>query len=97
MAQQGIDSDRGETTNADAGFPFVPVIISAVVLLALGALLLNLAISGSLPTGLGLGDSLSGTMVAGVDLDLIRGIIIVVILAVIAVGAFMALRNSRSD
>lgn len=98
MAQQGrIDSDHGETTDENAGFPFVPVIISAVVLLALGALLLNLAISGSLPTGFGLGDGLGETMVAGVDLDLVRGTIIVIILAVIAVGAFMALRNNQSN
>lgn len=95
MAQHSsIDRDN-EVAEESGGFPYIPVIVSAVVLIALGALLLNLAISGSLPTGFGLGDGLSETVVAGVDLDLIRGIIIVVILAVIAVGAFAALRKQQ--
>jgi hypothetical protein len=35
-------------------------------------------------------------MVAGVDLDIARGVIIVIVLALIAVGSFMALRNKKS-
>jgi hypothetical protein len=34
-------------------------------------------------------------MEAGVDLDSVRGIVIVIVLAVIAVGSFMVLRNNK--
>ena len=94
MAEQS--SEHNETTEAEGGFPYVAVIISAIVLLALGTFMLNLAIGGSLPTGLGIGDALPANMVGGVDLDLIRGVIVVVVLAVIAVGSYMALRNKNS-
>ena len=67
------------------GFPLAAVIISAVILLALGTLLLNLAVSGSLPTGLGLGAGLP---------DLVRGLIISLILLVIAVIAYRTLRKT---
>lgn len=97
MAQHSsIDHDSENSSQKGGSFPYVPVIVSAVVLIALGAFLLNLAVSGSLPTGFGLGDALPANMVAGVDLDIVRGIIIVIVLAVIAVGSFMALRNQKS-
>jgi hypothetical protein len=97
MAQHSsIDHDSDQATDKSGAFPFVPVIISAVILLALGAFLLNLAVSGGLPTGFGVGDGLPASMVAGVDLDITRGVIIVIVLALIAVGSFMALRNRKS-
>ena len=96
MAHHGsIDHDSDRAADKSAGFPFVPVIISAVVLLALGAFLVNLGVSGSLPTGFGVGDSLPASMVAGVDLDIVRGIIIVIVLALIAAGSFMVLRKKN--
>jgi hypothetical protein len=96
MAQHSsIDHDSEHAADRNAGFPFLPVIISAIILLAGGAFLLNLGVSGGLPTGFGLGDSLPASMVAGVDLDIVRGIVIVIVLAVIAVGSFMVLRNNK--
>jgi hypothetical protein len=97
MAQHSsIDHDSEHASETSGSFPFVPVIISAVILLALGAFLLNLGVSGGLPTGFGVGDSLPASMVAGVDLDIARGVIIVIVLALIAVGSFMALPNKKS-
>jgi hypothetical protein len=94
MAQHGsIDHDSDRAADKSGTFPFVPVIISAVILLALGAWLLNLGVSGGLPTGFGVGDSLPASMVGGVDLDIVRGIIIVIVLALIAAGSFMVLRK----
>jgi len=96
MAQHSsIDHDSEHATDKGGAFPFIPVIISAVILLALGAFLLNLGVSGGLPTGFGLGDNLPASMVGGVDLDIVRGIIIVIVLALIAAGSFMVLRNKK--
>lgn len=66
------------------GFPYVAVIVSAVILMAIGALLLNMAQAGALPTGLGIGAELP---------DLLRGVVISVILLVIAVAAFAVLKR----
>lgn len=93
--QSSIDHDSDRAADQGGSFPYIPVIISAVVLLAVGAFLLNLGVSGGLPTGFGLGDSLPASTVAGVDLDIVRGIIIVIVLAVIAAGSFMVLRNRK--
>lgn len=90
--QRSVTPDPSEVEEG-AGFPYLAVIISAIVLIAIGAFFLNLAVGGSLPTGFGIGDALPENQVAGVDLDLVRGIIIVVVLAIIAGGAFMTLRK----
>ncbi|HZD10883.1 MAG TPA: hypothetical protein VE553_06030 [Candidatus Binatia bacterium] len=74
-----------DRSGGGGGFPWVAVIVSAVVLIAIGTLLLNLANSGALPTGLGLGANMP---------DLLRGVVISVILLVIAVVAFRVLRRS---
>lgn len=95
MAEQSTVEHDNDVVNEGASFPYVPVIISAVVLIAIGAFFLNLGIGGALPTGFGLGDALPENMVGGVDLDLVRGIIIVVVLAVIAVAAFVMLRGQK--
>ncbi|HSM57912.1 MAG TPA: hypothetical protein VK879_17290 [Candidatus Sulfomarinibacteraceae bacterium] len=66
------------------GFPYVAVIVSAIILMAIGAVLLNMANAGALPTGLGIGAELP---------DLVRGVVISVILAVIAVVAYGVLKR----
>lgn len=66
------------------GFPYVAVIVSAVVLIAIGAWLLNLASAGALPTGLGIGAEMP---------DILRGVVISLILLAIAVVAFVYLRR----
>lgn len=70
----------------DRGFPYVAVIVSALILMAIGALLVNLANAGALPTGLGIGAELP---------DLLRGVVISVILLVIAVVAYGVLKREK--
>lgn len=97
MAQNsGSDHAGQNSSQVGDSFPYGPVIFSAVVLIALGAFILNLAVSGSLPTGFGVGDALPANMVAGVDLDIVRGIIIVIVLAGIALGSLRGLRNQKN-
>ncbi len=76
-----------DTGGGNRGFPWVAVIVSAVVLIVIGTILLNMASAGSLPTGLGIG--------AGMP-DILRGVVISVILAVIAVIAYSVLRRNSS-
>jgi hypothetical protein len=76
-----------DTGGGNRGFPWVAVIVSAVVLMVIGTILLNLANSGALPSGLGIG--------AGMP-DILRGVVISVILLVIAVIAYSVLRRSNS-
>lgn len=66
------------------GFPYVAVIVSAVILMAIGTVLLNLASTGALPTGLGIGAEMP---------DLLRGVVISVILLVIAAVAYGVLKR----
>jgi hypothetical protein len=75
-----------DSSGGGRGFPWVAVIVSAIVLILIGTWLLNLASSGALPTGLGLGSELP---------DLVRGLVISVILIVIAVAAFIILRREH--
>lgn len=79
MSQQG-------SSGGGRGFPWVAVIVSAVVLIAIGTLLLNLASTGALPTGLGLGAEMP---------DILRGVVVSVILIVLAVAAFAVLRREN--
>jgi hypothetical protein len=75
------EHDKG---TGDRGFPWVPVIISAVVLIAVGTVLLNLGNAGALPSGLGLGADMP---------DILRRVVVSLILLVIAVAAFIFLRR----
>lgn len=77
-------SEQGKSGGSDRGFPWIAVIVSAVVLMVIGTLLLNMANAGTLPTGLGIGADMP---------DILRGVVISVILAVIAIVAFVVLRR----
>lgn len=79
-------SEHRDSSGSGRGFPWVAVIVSAVVLIVIGTLLLNMASAGSLPTGLGIGAEMP---------DILRGVVISVILAVIAVVAFAVLRRQN--
>ncbi|MFW5942336.1 MAG: hypothetical protein ACOCXI_11080 [Chloroflexota bacterium] len=75
------EHDRG---GEDRGFPYVAVIVSAIILMVIGTVLLNMANAGALPTGLGIGAEMP---------DLLRGVVISVILLVIAVVAYGVLKR----
>lgn len=75
------EHDRG---GGERGFPYVAVIVSAIILMAIGTILLNMANAGALPTGLGIGAEMP---------DLLRGVVISVILLVIAVVAYGVLKR----
>lgn len=79
-------SEQGKSNGSGRGFPWIAVIVSAIVLIVIGTLLLNLASTGALPTGLGLGAEMP---------DILRGVVISVILLVIAVAAFAVLRRQN--
>lgn len=79
-----MSEDNRQT--GDSRFPVVPVLLSALVLIAIGALLLNLASAGALPTGLGIGADMG---------DITRRVVISGLLLIIAVGAFVFLRRGR--
>lgn len=64
--------------NGSEGFPIVPVVVSAAVLIIIGGLLLSLGVQGALPTGLGLGAGL-----APVTRNVVIGVILLAILVVL--------------